>query len=137
MSRVINTDSPGKRRNQELRTCAEILRHLSQKRDIDTETKDMLAQLVYSLRAINETIEHSAEVWEGKNYWMKAEELRQEWRWVFALSAKIEGLLRNEDWDKFPDVMVELLKRVGDINVKKLTRPPETWQNAYKELMKE
>jgi hypothetical protein len=137
MSRIINTDSPGKRRNQQLRTCAELLRHLSQKQEIDDDAKDMLAQLVFSLREINETIEHSAEVWEGRNYWMKAEELRNEWRWAFALSSKIEGLLRNEAYDKFPEVMVELMKQVGNVNVKKFTRPPETWQNAYKELMKE
>ena len=33
MSRVINTDGPGKRRNQLMRTCAELLRRLSQKQE--------------------------------------------------------------------------------------------------------
>ena len=109
MGRVINPDNPGKKRNQELRTCAEILRQLSQKREIDTEAKDMLAQLVFSMREINDTIEHSAEVWEGRNYWMKAEELRQNWRWVYALAGHIQSLLRNEKWEQFPEVMVSLL----------------------------
>jgi hypothetical protein len=135
MSRVINTDGPGKKRNQELRTCAEILRHLSQKSDFDEEGKDMLAQLVFSLREINETIEHSAEVWEKRNYWVKAEELRQNWHWVTKFSIQIESLLRHENWEAFPEVMVNFMQKVGDVKVKKFTRTPDTWQGAYQRLM--
>ncbi len=35
MGRVINTDSTGKQRNQQMRTAAEILRRLSQKQALD------------------------------------------------------------------------------------------------------
>jgi hypothetical protein len=134
MSRVINTDAPGRKRNQEMRTCAEILRHLSQKREIDDEVKDMLAQLIFSLREINDTIEHAGEVWEKRNYWMKAEELRQNWRWVHQLDAQIYALLENEAWDDFPAVMVNLLKHLGNIKVKKFTRSADVWDGAYARL---
>ena len=40
MARVINTNSPGKRRNAHMRTVAEILRHLGQKTTIDDSSKD-------------------------------------------------------------------------------------------------
>ncbi len=46
MGRVINTDSTGKRRNQNMRTAAEILRRLSQKSAVDEDVKDMVAMLV-------------------------------------------------------------------------------------------
>ena len=46
MSRVINTNNPGKRRNSFMRTGAEILRRLSQQKEINDETKDMVAMLV-------------------------------------------------------------------------------------------
>ena len=135
MSRVINPDNPGKRRNQEMRTCAELVRHLSQKSALDDDAKDMLAQLVFSLRDIRETIDHSAEVWENKNYWVKAEELRTNWHWVIQLSVQIESLLRKENWAAFPEVMVNLLKHLADIKVQKLTRTPDTWAGAYERLM--
>ena len=77
MSRVINTDGPGKRRNQLMRTCAELLRRLSQKQEIDADSKDMLALLTYCLREIEAGIDESALAWEKRDYWMKAEEFRQ------------------------------------------------------------
>jgi hypothetical protein len=135
MSRVINPDNPGKKRNYELRTCAELVRHLSQKTSFDDEARDMLAQIVFSLREINETIEHSAEVWEKRNYWIKAEELRQTWRWVVQLSVQIENLLRKDKWEAFPEVMVALLKNIGDVKVKKFTRTANDWAGAYERLM--
>ena len=52
MSRIINTASPGKERNQLRRTAAELIRHLMFKQRVDEETKDMLAALVYALKSI-------------------------------------------------------------------------------------
>ena len=40
MGRVINTNSPGKRRSFHMRTIAEILRRLTQKPDVDDEVRD-------------------------------------------------------------------------------------------------
>ena len=53
MGRVINTNNPGKRRNSFMRTSAEILRRLSQQKEVDEDTKDMVAMLVYCLRGID------------------------------------------------------------------------------------
>ena len=52
MGRVVNTNNPGKIRNQLMRTSAELLRHLSQKSEMDDEAKDMVARLMFCLRAI-------------------------------------------------------------------------------------
>ena len=49
MGRVINTNSPGKRRSFHMRTIAEILRRLTQKSDVDEEVRDMLAMVVFAL----------------------------------------------------------------------------------------
>lgn len=137
MSRVINTDNPGRKRNHALRTCAEILRHLSQKRELDDEAKDMLAHVVYNLREIDATIQHSAEVWEGRNYWVKAEELRTNWDWVNTLSDRITALLTDDDWDEFPAIIADLIKHVGDVRVKKFTRSADEWAGAYERLLAE
>ncbi|NDJ84992.1 MAG: hypothetical protein GYB66_03810 [Chloroflexi bacterium] len=134
MSRIINTENPGKIRNQEMRTCAEILRRLSTKPDLDREAKDMIAQLVFSLRVINDTIEHSAEVWENRDYWMKAEELRESWRWVNKMIGEIKHLVREDDWASFPIILAGLFQHVGHIKIKKFTRAADTWQGAYARL---
>lgn len=64
MGRVINTNSPGKRRNASMRTIAEILRRLAPKQAVDDETRDMIAMIVYCLRDIDETILDSIKAWE-------------------------------------------------------------------------
>lgn len=137
MSRVINTDNPGKIRNQALRTCAEILRRLSQKPTLDDEAKDMLAQLYFSLRTISDTIEHSSEVWEKRNYWMKAEELRRAWDWVYKTQSDVEHLIRNNDWSGFPAILAALFQHVGSIKIKKFTRSSEDWAGSYQKLLEQ
>ena len=137
MSRIINPDNPGKARSQQMRTCAEILRHLSKKPNLDDEAKDMIAHLVYALRTINATIEQATRAWEDRDYWMKAEELRENWRWAVKLEGDVEHLVKHGEWDNFPAILAVLFQKVGDINVKKFTRKPDTWANAYSKLMKE
>ncbi len=70
MSRVVNTDSVGKARNQHMRTAAEVMRRLSQKADLDDEAKDMVACLVYCFREIEDGIEEAMVAWEKRNYWI-------------------------------------------------------------------
>jgi signal transduction histidine kinase len=81
MSRVINIASPGSRRNAARRTIAEILRHLMFKRQLDDESRDMVAAVVFALRTIAETVEVTLEAWEKRDYFLKADRFRLEWEW--------------------------------------------------------
>lgn len=137
MSRVIQTDSTGKNRSRLMRTCAELLRHLSTKPAMDEESRDMLACIVYSLREIDEGIDESASVWEKRDYWMKAEKLRQRWYWVGAKADALDALIRNEEWHRMPEMMVSLLPYFADVKVTRLTRTPDVWEGAYERLLKE
>jgi hypothetical protein len=135
MSRVINTDSTGKQRNQLMRTAAEILRRLSQKSEIDSDAKDMLAMLVYCFREIEEGIDQSAQAWEKRDYWVKAEELRQRWSWPGDAADQLQAMIYQEKWEQLPAMMVKLLPRFADIKITKLTRSESLWQGAYDRLM--
>lgn len=137
MSRVINTDSTGKNRSRLMRTCAELLRHLSTKPAIDEEARDMVACLVFSLREIDEGIDASAMVWENRDYWIKAEKLRQRWTWVGLKADELNALIINEEWDQLPMAMVSLLPQFADIKVTRLTRTADTWNGAYERLIRE
>jgi hypothetical protein len=137
MSRVINTDSTGKQRNQLMRTVAEILRRLSQKEAVDQETRDMVATLVYCFKEIEEGIEQSAAVWEKRDYWMKAEELRQRWGWVGDMGDQLRAMLYGDNWTALPPLMLKLLPRISDIKVTKMTRDESAWAGAYERIMRE
>jgi hypothetical protein len=137
MSRVINVNNPTKIRNQHRRTIAEILRRLSEKSAIDAETKDMAAMLVYLLRDIHTGVEQTAEAWEKRDYWMKAERFLREWSWTGETAANLEDVIRNEAWDLLPRLIVELYPHFADIQIKNMTRPSDTWQGAYRKLRDE
>lgn len=136
MSRVIHTESPGKIRNRQMRTCAELLRHLSTKTAIDDEVRDMTAFLVQNLREIDQGIDDSAAVWEKRDYWMKAEQLRQRWAWVGLKADQLYALIKDDAWQRLPEMMIALLPHFSDIKVTRFTRTPDEWAGAYDDLMR-
>lgn len=137
MSRIINLNNPGKVRNQNQRTIAELLRHFGEKTNIDVESKDMAASLVYALREINASTEQTASAWEKRGYWMKAERFLRKWSWAKELSINLEDVIRNDAWDLLPELLAQLLTYTADIQVKNMTRSKDTWQGAYKKLISE
>lgn len=137
MGRVINTNSPGKERNYNRRTVAEMLRQLSQKPSIDAEARDMLATIVYALRAIAEGNAESVRAWEKRGYWMKAERFLRDWGWVAESAYNLEDVLRNAAWDLVPELILDLYPRFADIQVKSFTRTAVTWSNNYARLIDE
>ena len=137
MSRVINPNAPGKTRSQHMRTLAEMLRRLASKRGMDDEARDMAAAMVFILRDIDAGIDSSAEAWEKRDYWLKADRFRREWEWAGQAAADLEDVIRNQAWDLLPRLMAELLPRFGDLSIKKYTRNPELWHGAHAQLMAE
>jgi hypothetical protein len=135
MGRVIKTDSSGKRRNQLMRTGAEILRRLSQKQQLDDEARDMAAALVFAFREIEEGIDASAAAWEKRDYWMKAEELRRRWGWPGHAADQIQNIIYNDAWHDLPPLIVKLLPNFNDIKITKMTRSESDWEGSYARLM--
>ena len=135
MSRVIHTQSPAKIRNHNRRTIAEILRHLGQKPALDAETKDMAAMIVFLLREISVNVDSSAQAWEKRGYWMKAERFLRNWQWLDETAGNFEDVIRNDAWDLLPELMVDLYPRFADIQIKNLTRKADSWRGAYQKLM--
>ena len=137
MGRVVNPNSTGRERNHSMRTAAELLRHLSQKTDLDDEVKDMAAHLVFCLRDVEDGIEQSAEAWEKRDYWVKAEKLRQKWAWAGNGAARLEGVIRRGLWETLPTVMVSLVDHFSDIKITKLTRDASEWEGSHQRLLDE
>lgn len=135
MSRVININSPSKRRSHNRRTIAELLRRLSQKPQMDDEAKDMISCIVFALRDISVGVEQTAAAWEKRDYWMKAERFVRQWEWTVEAAANIEDVTRNKAWDLIPELLADLFPRFADIQIKSMTRKPDVWRGAYARLM--
>ncbi|MCY3630420.1 MAG: hypothetical protein F4065_01685 [Rhodothermaceae bacterium] len=136
MARIIRTgNTPAKERNAHMRTCAELLRLLAEKDYFDEEAKDMVALFIFSLRGIYATIEGSADVWDERNYWKRAEALRNDWRWSEKAADTLETLIRQDEWRKIPDIMMELFPRFQKVTIVTITRNADHWCGALKALL--
>ncbi|MBN1314755.1 MAG: hypothetical protein JXA42_04785 [Anaerolineales bacterium] len=137
MSRVINPNPPGKTRNYHMRSLAEILRGLAAKGNVDDEAKDMASAMVFILRDIDKGVDVSAQAWEKRDYWLKADRFRLDWEWAKQAADDVEDVIREDAWDLFPRLMMDLFPHFADVRIKKLTRKPELWKGAYALLMAE
>jgi hypothetical protein len=136
MSRITNVDgTPAAQRNRLRRAVAEILRRLSAKSKIDTDSKDMIAFVVVALRAIDESIEKSCAAWEKRDYFLKADRFRREWSWVAPTADRLEDLVVTEEWSLLPTELAGLAARFADVKVNQMTKPSSLWQGAYQKLM--
>jgi TRAP-type mannitol/chloroaromatic compound transport system substrate-binding protein len=60
-----------------------------------------------------------------------------QWAWVGGAAARVEQLVRSEQWDQLPQQMITLLKHFSDITITRFTRTAEAWEGAYEKLLKE
>jgi len=137
MSRVISTQKPGNIRNQHRRTISEALRRLSLKSELDGEAKDLTALIVFSLHGIADTVEQTIEAWEKRDYYIKAEHFRQEWRWLNPITDELSAVIYEGQWGQLPAVLARLTPHFADVRIKQMTRKPTLWQGAYERFMQE
>ena len=144
MGRITHTgETPAKKRRAHIRSCAEVLRLLAEQdlsgpaRAFDAEAKDMTAFLVFHLRGIYETIDESAHAWDDRNYWKKAEALREKWRWSRKTARELEALLLADRWAEVPPVLVSLVPHFSDVTINQLTRDADWWCGALRALKRQ
>ena len=140
MGRVISTESPGKIRSQHRRTIAEALRRLSQKPQLDDEARDLAALIVFSLHGIADTVDQAIEAWEKRDYYLKAERFREQWRWLEPMTDELSAIVGAPDegkWDDLPVVLARLMPYFADVKVKQMTRKPSLWEGAYARFREE
>ena len=143
MGRITNTgETPAKKRHAHVRSCAEALRLLAQHPALasgrfDAEARDMAAFLVFNLRGIYETIDESAHAWDDRNYWKKAEALREKWRWSRKAARELEALLLDQRWPEIPPLLIGLVPHFADVTVQQLTRDADWWCGAYRALQRQ
>lgn len=135
MGRVINTNDPGKRRNHEMRTIAEMIRLLGQKQVVDGEAKDMIATIILSLEVVYQTVEESVQAWEKRNYWKKADDFQEKWYWVLGITSQLKQLLKDEKWENLPTLIMKLFPHFSDIEINKMMRSEEDWVGNYTRLL--
>lgn len=135
MGRVIKVDSPGAERQRLRRTIAEALHLLVAKTSLDDEARDLASLIVFCLREIDRNIDASAAAWDKRGYYIRADQLRDEWDWAARSAERMTKLIRVGDWPRLPVALADLAGRFRDVRIAKVTRNPNLWRGAYHRLM--
>ena len=136
MSRIINPNSAGKQRNKLTRKIALAVRELAQKKAIDNESKDIAAFISISLHEVAETIEPTVEAWEKRNYWVKADKFRMEWRWAEKYSTEMRAALLADDWASVANVAMQTATKLQKIKISPRHRLGRPWTGSWWKLEK-
>lgn len=96
----------------------------------------MVAFLVFNLRGIYTTIDESAHAWDERNYWKKAENLREKWRWSRTSADALEDALAAGRWVEVQHLLIDLVPHFSGVTVASITRDADWWCGAYRALMK-
>jgi hypothetical protein len=134
LSRVINTNSVGKRRNQLLRAIVISIREMMKKSEIDNDAKDLAAFISMGLLTVHETVEETVTPWEKRDYWVKADRFRMEWAWTQSLGQKMLEATLGEDWAQVAGYLAEVGQKLAKVQVSERHRMGKPWIGSWRKL---
>ncbi len=134
MSRVINSDSPGQNRSRLLKLLSTTLTVVKENNLTANELNDALAFIVLSLMEIERTIAKTTAPWEKREYWIKADQFRSEWKWVGEIYSQLIRSQNEKGWTKIPDEIGILESKLKTIETPKRLNGKAFWKGAYKVL---
>ena len=142
MSRIINPNSAGKERTKMTRALALAVRELAKTDPTRNagqlnEARDLAAFIALALGIVEETVEPSVLAWEKRNYWVKADKFRMEWRWAGKLAAEMKTAALNEDWANVALVAMQVAMKLQKIKISDKHRMGRPWQGSWGKLVNE
>ena len=144
MSRVINPDSAGKERTRLTKAVVITIRELAKQSDPSSnsgqgqisEARNMAAFIALSLTTIADGIDVSVAAWEKRDYWVKADRFRMEWRWAGQSAAKMKTALLEDDWATIAMSSAQIAQKLHKVKVSENHRMGTPWVGAWEQLNK-
>ena len=131
MARIIRPDSPARARSSIVATLRAALADPGLVANPDN-VRDRLAFAGLALRELERSIERTAEAWERRGYWLKADQFRREWGWAGQGAEAILAPLLKDDLEGARGAANDLLPRLPETST---VKPSGTrWAGAYARL---
>jgi hypothetical protein len=134
LGRVIQINSGAKQRSQALKMTALALRTLAGPNVREAEQFDLGAFILENLRIISHTIDQAATAWEKRDYWVKADHFRMEWRWLDRIIPEMEKSLRQKDRNNLATLTAQIFSKVGNVEPPKRIPSTPPWEGAWQRL---
>ena len=131
---IKTTESGTTIRNRLARSIVLAIRTLMQQGSPDEKSLDMVAYIVLALEKINETIEAAMVAWEKRDYWVKADQFRQEWSWIEGSQARLKAAVLAQDWAQIATEAISVGQRFSNVKIAEKNRIGEPWVGAWNAL---
>ena len=132
MARIVTTTTPGKERDYLSKAIVITIRDFLRQQELSNNSQDMLAFVILSLDEIAEGIDRSVAAWEKRDYWVKADKYRMEWRWTGEISKKLRAAFDAENWSSVTELLVQIMQNFDKVKVSDRHRMGRPWENAFK-----
>jgi len=130
MSRIVNNDSPGKKRKLLTRGIVVAIRQLSRQNEFNHETQDLLTFIILSLDSITKSVERSVYAWEKRDYWLKADRFRMDWSWAGDCSKSLRIAYKNDDLGSITKTIAEIGRKLDNVKVSDRNRIGTPWKGC-------
>ena len=131
---VKTAESGATYRNRLSRSIVLAIRLLMQQNKPDRSSLDKAAFVVLALEKIAESVNSSAEAWEKRDYWVKADHFRSEWLWVDQSKISLEKVVRTQDWPEIARELVQVAQHLRNVQISANNRIGEPWEGAWQLL---
>lgn len=121
-------------RNRLERSIVLAIRTLMQQGSPNENSLDMAAYIVLALEKINETIDAAMVAWEKRDYWVKADQFRQEWSWIEGSHARLKAAVLAQDWAQIATEVISVGQRFSKVKIAEKNRIGEPWVGAWNAL---
>lgn len=135
LSRLITRGSASKDRILLEKGIVLAIRELANQSGLDATTKDLLAYIALSLKAIGETIDASVTAWEKRGYWVKADRYRMEWIWASNFGEEMKLALLNEDWGRVVNLTALVTQKMSKVKISPKQRLSAPWIGSFEKLI--
>ncbi len=136
MVRIVKVVQNNQERKQLSQSIVLASRKLIEAKEPNELVQDLAAFITLNLKSLYQNVNHSAEAWERRGYWLKADRYRLEWEWVNRMSnAMLEAFL-GDDIQSMISVSEEILQKLKNIKLPKRSNADEPWIGARFKIIK-
>lgn len=108
---------------------------LSKSQPTEKERDDLIAFIILSLMEVEKTIALTTAPWEKREYWVKADQFRSEWKWVGEIKTKLMQSRTNSGWQNVHVEICRLESKIVSFEPSKRIEGKEFWKGAYSVLL--
>lgn len=131
---IKTTESGTTLRNRLARSIVLAIRTLMQQGSPDEKSLDLAAYIVLALEKIDETIDTAVLAWEKRDYWVKADQFRQEWAWIEGSHARLKAAVLAQNWAEIATEAISVGQRFSNVKIAQKNRIGEPWDGAWNVL---